>query len=135
MSALATGFDNKRYAELLATYLPKVPENDTENERLTKILLEFEDKHDLSPEEDALVESITVMVEHYEHHHYPIPSLPPLEALHFLMEERGLKHKDLAPVIGSKSLTSEILNGNREISKAVARKLADHLNVSIEHFL
>ena len=136
MSALATiAFDQKRYAKLLAKHAPRVPEDDAENERLTKLLLEFEGKDSLSPEEDALVESITVMVEHYENKHYPIEKLSPAEALRTIMEGRGLKHKDIALIIGNKGLTSEILNGNREISKMVARKLADGLHVSIEHFL
>ncbi len=136
MSALATiAFDDKRYARLLAKHRPKIPENDAENERLTGILLELDEKGPLSPEEAALFESITIMVQHYENRHYPIQRLSPAEALRAVMEDRSLKHKDVALIIGSKGLTSEILNGNREISKAVARKLADALGVSIEHFL
>jgi HTH-type transcriptional regulator / antitoxin HigA len=136
MSALAAvTFDEKRYARLLAKHRPKVPENDKENERLTNILLELDEKDSLSPEETALFEGITVMVQHYEHKHYPIKKLPPAGALRAVMDERGLKHKDLAGIIGNKGLTSEILNGNREISKTVARKLANGLSVSIELFL
>ena len=36
MSALATvAFDEKRYAKLLTKYLPRIPENDEDNQRLT----------------------------------------------------------------------------------------------------
>ncbi len=136
MSALVTvAFDDKRYAKLLAKHRPKVPENDAENNRLTDIMLELDEKDSLSPEEAALFESITLMVQHYEHNHYPVEKLPPAEALRAVMEDRGLKHKDVAEIIGNKGLTSEILNGNRDISKAVARRLSDRLGVSIELFL
>ncbi|MEO8127370.1 MAG: helix-turn-helix domain-containing protein [Bryobacteraceae bacterium] len=136
MSALSTiAFDEKLYANLLAKHAPRVPADDSENERLTKLLLAFEGKDSLSPEEEALVESITVMVEHYENIHFPTGKLTPAEAVRAAMDDRGLKHKDISAIIGSKGLTSEILNGNREISKTVARKLAHGLGVSIEHFL
>ena len=136
MSALATvPFDDKRYAKLLAKHRPKVPENDAENNRLTNIMLELDEKDSLSPEEVALFESITLMVQHYEHNHYPVEKLPPAEALRAVMEDRSMKHKDVAEIIGNKGLTSEILNGNRDISKTVARKLSDRLGVSIELFL
>ena len=130
-------FDEKRYAKFLAKYLPRIPENDAENERLTGILLELDEKRSLlpEPEEDALFENVVLMVQHYEQKHYPIKKLFPAENLRTVMEDRGLKHKDLAEIIGNKSLTSQILNGNREISKAVARKLSDGLGLSIELFL
>ena len=85
-------------------------------------------------QETALFKSIAILVEHYEHQHYPIEKLSPAEALRAVMD-RGLKHKGVAEIIGNKGLTPEILNGNREISKAVAGKLSDRLGVSIELFL
>lgn len=48
------------------------------------------------------------------------------------MDDRGLRHKDLAGLVGNKGLTPEILAGRREISKAVARKLAERLRVPVE---
>jgi HTH-type transcriptional regulator / antitoxin HigA len=52
-----------------------------------------------------------------------------------LMAARGLQPKDLWEVFGSKSLTSEILNGNRAISKSKAKALADFFRVSAELFI
>jgi HTH-type transcriptional regulator/antitoxin HigA len=51
------------------------------------------------------------------------------------MEDRGLRHKDIAPVVGNKGLTTEILNGRRNISAALAKRLAAHLHVPIELFV
>jgi antitoxin component HigA of HigAB toxin-antitoxin module len=46
-----------------------------------------------------------------------------------------LQHRDVAEVIGNKGLTTEILAGRRQISKAVAKRLADRLSVPVEIFL
>ena len=51
------------------------------------------------------------------------------------MEHRGLSQSDIAKIIGSRSITSEILSGKREISKAVAKKLAEQLRAPIELFI
>lgn len=51
------------------------------------------------------------------------------------MAARNLQPKDLWAVLGSKSLTSEILNRNRDISKSKAKALADFFHVSAELFI
>jgi HTH-type transcriptional regulator / antitoxin HigA len=49
--------------------------------------------------------------------------------LQFLIDQHGLTAKDLWPVIGSKGITSEILNGKRGISLAVAARLSERFHV------
>lgn len=51
------------------------------------------------------------------------------------MEDRGLRHKDIAPLVGNKGLTTEIIAGRRKISKTVAKRLSSHLPVPVELFL
>ena len=51
------------------------------------------------------------------------------------MAARNLQPKDLWEVFGSKSLTSEVLNGNRDISKSKAKALAEFFHVSAELFI
>jgi len=53
----------------------------------------------------------------------------PLEILQHLMEERGMKPKDLGSLIGV-SAASMVLNGHQEMSKDHIRKLASHFGVS-----
>jgi len=55
--------------------------------------------------------------------------------LEVLMEDRGLRHKDIWPVFGNKGLASEVLNGKRAISKAQAKKLAEYFHVPVELFI
>jgi HTH-type transcriptional regulator/antitoxin HigA len=123
------------YARLLAEALPKPIQNDAEHARITQKLLDFDERDDLTPEEAALAEVLTLLVVDYEQKHHALPEVPPAEALKALMDERGLKHKDIWPVIGNKGATTEILSGRRSISKAQARRLANHLRVPIDLFV
>lgn len=134
MSTL-TEINDVAYAKLLARSLPKPIRSRGEHVRLTAMLLELDEREDLSAEEEALAEVLTLLIEDYEEKHYPLPRVSPNESLKALMEERGLKHKDIWPVLGNKGAATEILSGRRSISKAQARRLAEFLHVPIELFV
>jgi len=65
---------------------------------------------------------------------YPLGHAEPIEALRILMEDRGIRQRDLIPVFGSSSVASDVLNGKRSISKAHARKLAEYFHVPASLF-
>lgn len=103
--------------------------------RLTEELLNLDQREDLTPEEEALAEILTLLIQDYEEKRYPLPRVSPTESLRALMEERGLKHKDVWPVLGNKGTATEVLAGRRSISKAQARRLAEFLRVPVELFV
>ncbi|MBY0502991.1 MAG: hypothetical protein K2X03_03710 [Bryobacteraceae bacterium] len=123
------------YGELLAKSLPRPIRDETEHARFTRMLLELDERDDLSPEEEALAEVLTLLVVDYEEKAHPLPRVSPNDSLVALMEERGLKHKDIWPVLGNKGAATEVLSGRRMISKAQARRLAEFLRVPIELFI
>ncbi len=55
--------------------------------------------------------------------------------LHHLMEARGLTHKDVWHLFGSKGIASEVTNCKRSISKTQAKRLAEFFRVSAELFI
>ena len=59
----------------------------------------------------------------------------PLEAIKFYMVERGLKQRDLVPMIGSRSKVSEVLSGTRMLTMPMARALHQHLGIPAEVLL
>jgi HTH-type transcriptional regulator/antitoxin HigA len=59
----------------------------------------------------------------------------PIEAIRFRMQQANLKQKDLIPIFGSKSKVSEVLNGKRELSLSMIRKLASELGIPTEVLL
>ena len=75
------------------------------------------------------------LVERYEDVHYPIPTPSPIAAIEFMMDQRGMTRRDLAPFIGSASKVSEVLSGKRDITMAMARALHKHLGIPADVLL
>ena len=78
---------------------------------------------------------LTLLIEDYEEKYHPLPRASPNESLKALMEERGLRHKDIWPVLGNKGSATAVLSGKRSISKAQSKRLAAFLRVPVELFL
>lgn len=125
-------FNNKIYGQLLIDTLPRVIETEEENEKFLQVIKALMRKGEskLSPEEESLLDLLCNLVEDFEEKAYPIPDAPPNEVLKMLMEDRGMKQKDLVPVFGSEGVVSEILNGKRPITLKTAKKLQEFLGVS-----
>jgi HTH-type transcriptional regulator / antitoxin HigA len=64
----------------------------------------------------GLLDIVGTLIEKYENETIPSPEGTPIECLKYLMEEHGLKQKDLTEM-GSPGVISEILNGKRELNK------------------
>jgi HTH-type transcriptional regulator/antitoxin HigA len=135
--AVATATINKTaYGKLLARTLPRVIKSEKENERMIAELEQFDIRgRALTPEEESLAELMTLLIREFEESKYPLGHAGPLEALRILMEDRGLRQRDLIPVFGSSSVASNVFHGKRSISKAHARKLAEHFHVPVNLFI
>jgi HTH-type transcriptional regulator/antitoxin HigA len=133
----ASVFDETKYVRLLKKAVPVKIQTEEEYERLLAQVRCLMDKDEdaLSLEEIRLLDLLGMLVEQYEEEHYPIDEGSPLETLKFLMEEHGLKHKDIWSLFGSKGITSEVLSGKRAISKAQAKKLAERFGVTADLFI
>jgi HTH-type transcriptional regulator/antitoxin HigA len=135
MRITKTDMDVNTYARLLERALPRVIRTDEKLALVTEELICLDQRENLSPEEKELAELLTVLVDEYEERRYPIRKASPQQTLLHLMEARKPTQKDLWEVFGSKGITSEVFHGNRAISKAQARKLAEFFHVSIELFI
>jgi HTH-type transcriptional regulator/antitoxin HigA len=130
------GLDPLAYGRLLAAELPQPIQNEREFDRAVTRLEELDfTKRKLTTEERAFRELLAALIEVYDEGHHQIPELPPHEMVKHLMEQRGLKQADLAPVLGSRAQVSDLVNGKRGISKAQVRKLAEYFQVSPELFI
>lgn len=123
------------YGKLLAKSLPRPIRTEAERQRMTNMLLELDERDRISAEEAALAEVLTLLIEDYEEKHHPLPQVSPNESLRALMEDRGLKHKDIWPVLGNKGAATEVLSGRRSISKSQAKRLAEFLRVPLDLFI
>jgi HTH-type transcriptional regulator/antitoxin HigA len=110
--------------------VPRVVTSDAQNERYIAALLELERRGNLTPAEKNLAEVLTLLVEAYEEEHYPIRSASPVDVLKELIDANNLRQRDLAPMLGSESVVSEILSGKRELNKHHIEKLSKRFGVS-----
>ena len=72
------------------------------------------------------------LIEAYERTRWPrrTPTLPDL--LTYLMDQHGLSRADLAPLLGTPSRVSEVLNGKRDLSMSMVRKLRERFDISAD---
>jgi len=137
IATAAGGIDVKRYGRMLTRVAPKLIETEAENDAALAVVAQLLEKgeENLTQEEDALVELLACLIERFEEKAYPIPDAEPKDVLADLMEHRGIKAIDLAPILGSRAKASEILAGKRGISKEQARRLGEYFHISPAAFI
>ena len=84
-----------------------------------------------TPQGDRL-DILATLVDAYENEHYPMDPPDPIEAIKFRMEQQGLKRKDLADILGSRTRVVEVLNRRRGLSINMIRRLHETLGISVE---
>ncbi len=87
-----------------------------------------------TPEGDRFDVMVT-LVDAYERKHYPIEAPDPVELIKFVMEQRGLKRKDLRSIIGNRNRVAEVLNRKRGLSLGMIRKLHTMLGLPADALL
>jgi len=132
MSALAV---SPAYTALLAKIPPRVIRSEEQNEGFVAALYELEQHHATwTPEEAEMADLLSLLIEDFEEKHYGLPKSSPLEVIEFLMDQHGLRQKDLVDVFGTPSIVSEVLSGKRELNKEQIRRLSERFGVSPEMF-
>ncbi len=102
-----------------------------ENETYTQVLHELDQRSKtLTAAKRELAELLTLLIEDFEEKRYNLPQAKPLEVLDFLMDQHGLRQKDLVDVFGTPSVVSEVLSGKRELNKTRIRRLSERFHVS-----
>lgn len=112
----------------------KVLKTEKDYNKATGRMMEIFNAKPNTPEDDELGVLI-LLIKDYDERHYPLPEADVLEIIKEKMKERGLKNKDLEPIIGSKGHVSSILSGRREITLKIARRLIDYFHLPAELFL
>jgi len=81
------------------------------------------------------IELLTLLIEKWDKEHNSFYDIDPVQLIKALMEENGLKAKDLIDILDlSKGTISKILSYHKGLSKETIRKLADYFKVSQEAF-
>ena len=91
----------------------KVIKTEREYKKAVKRTMEIFHAAPNTPEDDELGVLI-LLIKDYEDRTIQMPQLDPLEVIKLKMEERGLKNKDLEPIIGSRGHVSSIYLGGEK---------------------
>jgi len=130
-----SGIANSEYAWLLSRISPKVIQSEKENEFYTQALYELDQRGaKRTRAERELAELLTLLIDDFESKRYELPRAKPLEVLRFLMEQHGLRQKDLVDVFGTRSIVSEVLSGKRKLNKDHIERLSQRFHVSPDVF-
>jgi HTH-type transcriptional regulator/antitoxin HigA len=108
---------------------------DEDNARALRRIDELMRRDDLSAAELEIVDLLSLLVERYEEQRYTGKAATPLEIVRELMAANGVTQSEIAELIGSKGVASEMLSGKREISKGQALKLSERFHVTAAVFL
>jgi HTH-type transcriptional regulator / antitoxin HigA len=84
-----------------------------------------------TPEGDRL-DVLATLIDAYEAKHHPIDPPDPVEAIKFRMEQQELTLEDLGPLIGSPTRVAEVLDGRRDLTLPMIRRLHDRLGIPAE---
>jgi HTH-type transcriptional regulator / antitoxin HigA len=121
------------YKKLVAKTPPKIVSTEEQNKEYIKVLESLLSRK-MTKEESDFADLLTLLIEDFEGKHYALPKASPIETIMFLMDQNGLKQKDLIDVFGTPSIVSEVLSGKRELNKDHIRRLSERFHVSPELF-
>ncbi|KWZ41807.1 hypothetical protein WS72_02210 [Burkholderia savannae] len=78
------------------------------------------------------LELLSVLVDSYETHRFPVEAPDPVDAIIFRMQERNLKQSDLVSYFGTRSRVSEVLGRKRPLTVPMIRALSIGLGISAD---
>ncbi len=135
MTAIAEKPKMKGYLKLLDRFPLKTIENDKEHEKAIAVIQDLLGAR-LDIGEGQYLSVLIALVNLYEDKNHAIDdSMTPRQALRALMEANRLTQADIGKIIGSESVVSMFLKGERELSKIQIKRLADRFKVEAGCFL
>jgi HTH-type transcriptional regulator/antitoxin HigA len=81
-----------------------------------------------TPDGDRL-DVLVSLIEVYEARHWAVAPPDPIEAIRVRMEQKGLRQRDLEPMIGSRGRVSEVLSRKRALTLPMIRRLSAGLGL------
>ncbi|CAD5980032.1 hypothetical protein PCC9214_04595 [Planktothrix tepida] len=118
------------YIKLLANFPPRPITSEEELELTQTVIDQLLDKGKLTQDEKDYLNVLGALVYEYEQQQEPIPDIYGVELLKSLIEDNGLRQKDLVSIFKTESIVSDVLNGKRELTRRHIEELAEFFHVS-----
>jgi HTH-type transcriptional regulator/antitoxin HigA len=117
-------------AKMIERGAPHLIHSEEQLEAYTKALFRLTTLAKPTSSQLDAIDLLTLLIERYEEENYKLPSASPVEVLKFLLEQHGLKQRDLAADLGGESVVSEVLSGRRKLNTTHIERLSSRFHVS-----
>lgn len=124
------GFDRSEYLRLVETFPPVKIRTLEQAEATERRLDELLARPRLSDAERAYVDLLSDLLADWEDATIDIPDIHGVALVRALLEERGLRQKDLVGIFATESVASEVLAGRRGLTRRHIEGLARFFKVS-----
>jgi HTH-type transcriptional regulator/antitoxin HigA len=81
------------------------------------------------PADAARLRAQAILLRAYEARRWPVKAPSVADLIRYAMEQHGLGAADMAPILGTRSRVSEVLNGKRPLTVGMIRRLRDRLGI------
>jgi HTH-type transcriptional regulator/antitoxin HigA len=121
--------------EMIARGAPRIIHTDEELAEYTEALFHLTAIEEPTRGQIEAINLLSLLVSSYEDEHYPLPNSTPERIVRYLMEQQGLKQRDLIPEFGNESAVSMFLSGQRELTVKQIVGLSQRFHLPAEVFL
>lgn len=121
---------SETYRQLLAQFPPRPINTEEELDATQAVINQLLDQPELTPDEEDYLDLLGTLVYDYEQQQDPMPDIYGVELLKVLIEEWGLKQKELVPIFKTESIVSDILRGNRQLTTRHIQELSAYFHLS-----
>jgi HTH-type transcriptional regulator / antitoxin HigA len=122
--------ERAKYLDLLNEFPPRPIKSNNDFIAVQKVIDALLDAEQLSPDQQEYLNLLGITISEYEEKTVEIPDIYGIELLNVLIEEWGLKQKELVPIFKTESIVSAVLNGHRQLTVEHIQKLAEFFHVS-----
>lgn len=116
---------------MVQEFIPRPIHNDQQLVAVqTRIYTLIDLERELTPDEMDYLDLLGTLVWEYEQTLDAIPDIYGVDLLKVLVEDRGLRQKDLVPIFKAESIISDIFKGRRQLTTRHIQELAEYFAVS-----
>lgn len=119
------------YAAYLSQVRPRLIQSDEEADAVQELLDSTFDKPNRTEDDRQFIAFLGRLILAWETGKYPPIESAPLDILHSLIEENGLKQRTLVgPVFPTDGIASEVIRGKRKLTYEFVERLSQFFHVS-----
>jgi HTH-type transcriptional regulator/antitoxin HigA len=123
------------YVELVALFPLRPLHDEVDYDNALEVAQALVGSVNLSKDQADYLDVLTDIIQKYETRRHAVGGRgTPLNTLKRMLKEQGMRGSDLGRLLGNRPLGGAILRGERQLSKAHIRILAEHFKVSTDLF-